>query len=156
MGRIEKSIEIKTSPEKVWELLALDRHQEWDEQMQKSLKSLEYTSEVHTPADKYKVGASALVNMQGRGMGEIDFEITESLENENMTIHVRKLGTNQTAGIMTFNLEPIERGTKFTRIFDYRMPWGIFGKFLDKSFARRMEGKHIENCLDQLKSILEK
>ena len=135
-------------------MLALDRHKEWDEQMQKSLKSLEYTSEVHTPADKYKVGATAHVNIEG--MGEVDFEITESLENEKMTIHVKKPGTNQTAGVMTFTLEPLEKETKFTCIFDYQMPWGIFGKFLDTLFARRMEGKHIEDCLAKLKSILEK
>ena len=29
MGRVEKSIEIKAPPEKVWEMLALDRFPEW-------------------------------------------------------------------------------------------------------------------------------
>ena len=156
MGRIEKSIEIKAPPEKVWEMLALDRHKEWDEEMQKGLKSLEYTSEVHTPEDKYKVGASAHVNLTGMGMGEFDFEITESLESEKMTVHVKKSGTNQTTGIMTFILESVEEGTKFACVFDYEMPWGVLGKFLDKLFARRMEGKHLEKCLEKLKSILEK
>jgi len=154
--RIEKSIEIRAPPEKVWEMLAFDRHKEWDEEMEKGLKSLEYTSEVHTPEDKYKVGASAHVNLIGMGMGELDFEVTESLENEKMTFHVKKSGTNQTTGIMTLILEPAEEGTKFTCVFDYKMPWGIFGKFLEKLFARRMEEKHLEKCLEKLKSILEK
>ena len=32
MVRIEKSIEIKTPPEKVWEMLALNRQPEWMEE----------------------------------------------------------------------------------------------------------------------------
>jgi len=156
LTRIEKSIEIKAPSEKVWEMLALDRQVEWDEEMEKGLKSLEFTSEVHTPDDKYKVGASAHVNLIGMGAGEFDFEITESLENEKMTFHVKKSGTNRTTVIATINLEPIEEGTKFTVVYDYEMPWGVFGKGLNKLFGRRMEEKHQEKCLEKLKSILEK
>ena len=156
MGRVEKSIEIKAPPEKIWEMLAIDRHKEWDEEMQKNLKSLEYTSEVRTPKDKYKVGTSGHMSIKGMGGGEFDFEITESLENEKITYHLKKSKTNQSVAIMTLILEPIEKGTKFTCVFDYKMPWGLFGKFLDKLFARRMEEKHLEKCLEMLKSILEK
>jgi hypothetical protein len=65
--RIEKSIDIKAPPRKVWELLALDRFSEWEEDMQKSLKSFEYTSEVRTPEDKYKVGTSGHMYIQEMG-----------------------------------------------------------------------------------------
>jgi hypothetical protein len=41
LTRIEKSIDIKASPEKVWELLALDRASEWNEG---SVKNVEYTT----------------------------------------------------------------------------------------------------------------
>ncbi len=156
MTKIEKSIEIKASPEKVWEMLAFDRQVEWDEEMQKGLKSLEFTSEVHTPEDKYKVGASAHVNIKGMGAGEFDFEVTESLENEKMTFNVKKSGTKRTTVIATFLLEPIETGTKLAFVYDYEMPWGVFGKGLNKLFGQRMEEKHQEKCLMQLKSILEK
>ena len=80
MGRVEKSIEIKASPEKVWEMLAFDRRPEWME----GIKSVKYTSEVQTPKDKYKVGASAHMTEKH---GESDLEITESLENEKFTFH---------------------------------------------------------------------
>jgi len=146
---METSIVIKALPEKVWEMLALDRQLEWSFY---EWKSVEYTSEVRTPEDKYKVGASAHVNIKGKG--EFDFEITESLKNEKMTFHVKQ--SNRTTGIMTFILKPTEDGTKFINVFDYEMPWGVFGKFLEKLFARRMEEKHQEKCLEQLKSILEK
>jgi len=152
LARIEKSIGIKAPPEKVWEMLAFDRHKEWDEQMQKGLKSLEFTSEVHTPEDKYRVGATAHVDMRE---GEFDFVITESLENEKMTFHAKKPGTNRTLATATFVLQSADEGTEFTCLYDYEMPWGVFGKFLEKLFARRMEERHQEKCLEQLKSILE-
>ena len=82
MGRIEKSIEIRASPEKVWEMLALDRHPEWSEQY----KSAEYTSEVRTSEDKYRVGASCRMTTKE---GVVDIEITESLENEKITYRVQ-------------------------------------------------------------------
>ena len=156
MTRVEKSIEIRAPPEKVWEMLALDRFQEWEEEMQKGLKSLEYTSEVRTPKDKYKVGASGHMNIKEMGMRELDFEVTESLENEKLTYHVKKSKTNQTMGIITLILEPVEDGTKFTYVFDYEMSWGIFGKFLDKLFGKRESEKAQEKWLKKLKSILEK
>jgi len=155
LGRVEKSIEIKAPPEKVWEMLAMDRFQEWQEEMQKGLKSLEYTSEVRTPKDKYGVGASGHMNIKGMGMGEFDFEVTESLENEKITYHIKRPKTNQLAAIMTVVLEPIEEGTKFTYVYDYFMPWGIFGKILDKLTYGSSE-KMQEKWLKKLKSILEK
>jgi len=81
--RIEKSIEIKARPEKVWEMLALDRWLEWDEGTQKNAKSVEYTSEVHTPEDKYRVGATA--NFIDKHDKLMMMTITDSLENEKIT-----------------------------------------------------------------------
>jgi hypothetical protein len=54
-----KSIEIGAPPEKVWEMLALDRWAEWDEGTQKIVKRVEHISEIRTPKDKYRVGATA-------------------------------------------------------------------------------------------------
>jgi len=153
LGRIEKSIEIKASPEKVWEMLALDRSSEWDEGSQKGLKNLEYTSEVHTPKDKLRVGASAHTTVKGEG--EMDFEITESLENTKITYR-GKGGKTTKDMTLTFILEPVEEGTKFSYLLDYELSWGIIGKFLDKLFARRITEKVVERSLENLKSILEK
>ena len=56
MGRMEKSVEIRAPPEKVWEMLVLDRWSEWQVgggftslQIEKGVK---FTSEVNTPEDK--------------------------------------------------------------------------------------------------------
>ena len=156
MGRIKKSIEIKAPPEKVWEILALDRFKEWNEKYRKDLKSFEYTSEVNTPEDKYKLGAFARIDIKGMGMGEFDFEVTESLENEKITYSTkrppfrRKLEPD---AFLTFVLEPIEDGTKLTYSVSYeREGKGIIGKFLEKFCGWDPARPNLE----QLKSILEK
>jgi len=146
--RIEKSIEIKASPEKVWEMLAFDRMLEWMEH-KGEVKSMEYTSEVRTSKDKYRVGASAHIIDK---RGEHDVEITESLENEKMTYRSKPPYYTYTA---TYILKPVEGGTKLTWISDVEMPWGVLGKTLGR-LARSTSEKLLEKSLEKMKSILEK
>ena len=143
MGRIEKSIEIRAPPEKVWEMLAVDRHLEWMEEW----KSVKYISEVQTPEDKYRVGASARVTQKH---GEFDLEIEESLENEKIMLRSKELHFT-----VTYILKPVDGGTKLTWVGELEMRWGILGKALSGIFIR-MEEKGIQRGLEKLKSILEK
>jgi carbon monoxide dehydrogenase subunit G len=152
LGRVEKSIEIRAPPEKVWEMLALDRLLEWNEGWQKSLKSVEYISEVRTVEDKLRVGAYAhgIPKKQGE---PTSFEIAESLENEKMAYSflVGKLARV----LVTYLLKPVEKGTKLTYSIDYEMSWGIFGKMLGR-LAVIGGDKEVERDLERFKSILEK
>jgi hypothetical protein len=152
LGRIEKSIEIGASPEKVWEMLALDRWSEWQVvggigslQIEKGVK---FTSEVNTPEDKYRVGASARPTTYDK----LSFKVKESLKNDKITYLIEEPGRNST---ITYILEPVKDGTKLTHLVDYEMPWGIFGKFLEKSFAKRIGEGQLKKSLEKLKSILE-
>jgi carbon monoxide dehydrogenase subunit G len=146
LGKMEKSIEIKASPEKVWEMLALDRYPEWSEQY----KSADYTSEVRTPEDKYRVGASCRMNTKE---GLVDFEITESLENEKISYRVQGMkGVRNATG--TFTLEPTELGTRITAVSNYELS-SLMLKMLSKLLSRALE-KDFEKGLGKLKSILEK
>ena len=156
MGTIKKSIEIKAPPENVWEILALDRFKEWNERYGKSLKSFEYTSEVNTPEDKFKVGTSARIDIEKRGFGEFDFEVTESLENEKITYSAKRPRGRRSLepdAFITFVLEPVEDGTKLTYSVSYEGEGrGIVGKFLEKFCGWDPARPNLE----QLKSILEK
>jgi len=157
LGRVEKSIEIKAPPEKVWEMLALDRLLEWQLGFDKA-KSIEYTSEVGTPKEKYRVGASAhgIPKKQGESI-KLIFEIKESLENEKIThLIYEKLFLGTFTVLAKYTLEPVDAETKFTYVGDYEMPWSIFGKFLDKLFIHRIAKKELRTELENLKSILEK
>jgi len=145
LGRIEKSIEIRAPPEKVWEMLAFDKAMEWME----GWKSVRYTSEVRTSEDKYRVGATAHI---AETDDEFDAEVTESLENEKITYHAK---VPKMPSIVTSILESVDEGTKYTHVVDFELPWGIFGKFLGR-LMRGMGERMIEKSLEKLKSILEK
>jgi uncharacterized protein YndB with AHSA1/START domain len=147
LGRIEKSIEIKAPREKIWEMLAFDRLPEWNEEY----GDVKYTSEVRNPEDKYSVGARSHTNI--KGAGAIDFEITESLENQEMTF--RMLGKRANHTVVTYVLESADEGTKFVYEMTFKLPWGIFGTLLDK-LGKGMLEKEAEKSLEKLKSILEK
>ncbi len=147
MARIEKSIEIRAPPEKVWEMLALDRMPEWA--FKGELKSVEYTSEVHTAKDKYRVGATAHIIDKRR---EHDVEITESLENEKMIYRSRPPYYKYTS---TYFLKPVEGRTELTWISDVQMPGGVLGRALG-GLTRGAGEKQAERSLENLKGILEK
>ena len=151
MGRIEKSIEIGVPPEKVWEMLALDRWIEWDEGTQNHAKRVEYTSEVRIPKDKYRVGATANF-MDKNDKLFLTCEVIESLENEKITYRTSMLFVHRID--LTHVLEPVEKGTKLTYVIDYeKVGWWILGKILVKLMTR---GRETERSLEKLKSILEK
>ena len=153
MTHILKSIEIRTPPEKVWELLALDKLSEWEEGYKEDLTNVEYTSEINTLKDKYRVGFSA--QLETKGEGKMDLEVTDSLENEKIVY--RLAGGKFTKDLrLTFLFDPLEEGTKFTYGVDYEVSWGILGKFLDILFAQREVKKGVEKALANLKGILEK
>ena len=115
---------------------------------QNGWKSGKYTSEVHNPKDKFRVGASAHII----GPEEFDAEITESLENEKL---VYRLKVPRMTAIITSILESVDEGTKFTHVIDAELPWGGFGKFLGRVMRGAGE-KDAEKSLEKLKSILEK
>ena len=144
---------IKASSEKIWEMLTLDRLPEWEEGYKEDLKNIEYTSEVKTPEDKYRVGVSAHVDIKGEG--EMDLKITESLENEKITYHLAG-GSFTKSFVLTFLLEPVEEETRFTYLVDYELSWGILGKFLEKLLIKRMIRKGVDKASENLKCILEK
>jgi uncharacterized membrane protein len=145
--RIEKSIEIKASPEKVWEMLAFDKAVEWME----GWKSVEYTSEVRSPEDKYKVGTSAHITEHVK----YDYEITESLKNEKIVWH--SAGSRAKPKMtMSYTLKPTETGTMVTTVFDYTSPFSVLGKIVDKAGGQKIAEKDTEKSLEKLKNILEK
>ena len=152
MGRTEISIEIEASPEKVWEMLALDRFQEWTVGLASSMldtKDLEFTSEVHTPEDKYRVGASALARAEKETL-----KVTESLKNEKITYVLEEESGNE-AGTIALVLEPVEDGTKLTYAVEYEMPWGTLGKFIEKALSKKLGERDLKKSLEKLKGILE-
>lgn len=161
MGRVEKSIVIKATPENVWKMLAFDKLPEWGEGFGEGLgERVEYTSEVHTSKDKYRVGAAAQGMPKKPEDNYCRFEILESLENEKIKYYAwekpKYLG--KLSMFVTYSLESMGADTKFTYTLEsgeYGI-FGIFGRFLEKLYLHRMTEKQIEKALINLKSTLEK
>ena len=146
MAKMEKSIEIKAPPERVWEMLALDRMPEWMDVVE--VKSAKYVSEVRTPEDKYRVGASAHV-VEKRW--EYDLDVTESLEKEKITVRSK----GKYVYTFTYVLKPVDGGTRLDWVGDFEMPWGILGKALWGIYGRTAD-RDVERAFGKLKGVLEK
>jgi len=156
LGRTEKSIIIKATPEKIWEMLAFDRLPEWVEEYSYHVR-VEYTSEVHTPKDKYRVGATAQGIPKKPGDDYCRFEMKESLEHEKMSFRAwektKYFGTLTV--FITFSLESVGTDTKLTYELESKKLFGIFGKFLEKLYLRRWAEKQMQKAFENLKNILE-
>jgi carbon monoxide dehydrogenase subunit G len=160
LGKVEKSIVINATPERVWEMLAFDRLSEWGEGFREGLgERMEYTSEVTTFKDKYRVGATAQGIPKKPEDNYCRFEIIESLNNKKMKYYAWEKPNY--LGILSmyvsYSLEPVGANTKLTYEIesDKYGILGIFGKLLEKLYFRRMVKKQIKKALDNLKNILE-
>jgi uncharacterized membrane protein len=144
MTRVEKSIEIKAPPEKVWPFI------NWDNvpKLYESVKKIEWTSKEHN-----KVGATLHFSNELAGVkGEADAEITEWTANEKASW--RTTSGNPTM-IFTVNLAPTKEGTKATFAADYELPYSILGKIIDKLRVHKAMEKDGENALRKLKGMAE-
>jgi uncharacterized membrane protein len=145
LTRIEKSIEINASPEKISSITQFEKLPEW----QPEWKRVEWTSK-----DKNKVGST--LNLVGEVAGfksEIDLELTEAIENEKMAW--RTIGGNMT-GIGFITLTPTKDGTKVTQVIDYELPYSVLGKLIDKLRVRKAIDKSYDAAMQRLKDMAEK
>lgn len=157
MGGVEKTIIIKAPLKKVWEMLAFDNLPEWNEGFG---ERVEYISEVKTPKDKFRVDATAQGIPKKPEDNYCRFKVIESLENKKIKYYAwekpKYLGI--LSMFITYSLELVGTDSKLT----YRIEsekygiFGIFGKFLEKLYFRRMVKTQIENALENLRNILEK
>ena len=145
MTRVEKSIMIGAPPERVWEMLALDRWSKWNTGHFLDTKNMKFTSEVNTPEDRYRVGASAYPSAHPKA----DFKGVESIENEKITY------LHEGEAPMTYFLKPTGEGTRLTYVVEYEVPWGIIGRLLF-GLLRGMGERDVEKGLENLKNVLEK
>jgi uncharacterized membrane protein len=145
MARIEKSIEINASPEKIWPLLSWERSPEW----YKAFKTVTRTSK-----EKGVVGETYHVTGEVAGTkAQWDAETTELIQNQR--IMWRSTGGDFT-GFGTHTLTPTNTGTKVTIMMDYDMPYSILGKLLDKLKFHKAFEKTIDDGLTNLKAVAEK
>jgi uncharacterized membrane protein len=59
------------------------------------------------------------------------------------------------SGRARWELTP-EGGTRLTTTFDYALPGGVLGKLADALIVKRMNGKTLEQGLDNFKALVER
>ena len=145
MTRIEKSLEIHASPEKIWQFINWQRTPEWYAPFKKV---------VCTSKQAGMVGETAHISGEIAGMkAEWDGETTELELNQKYSW--RSIGGSFT-GFGSFVLNPTKEGTKMTMLMDYEVPYSIFGKLMDKLRFQKAFEKSIDEGLEKLKRMAEK
>ena len=144
MARIEESIEINASPQKIWPVVRWDKVPEW----MGIIKKVEYTSE-----ETDKIGATAhWVGEAGGVKSEWD---TETTEWEQCKRGAWRSTGGMFTGIGSMTLTPTEAGTTATFMMDYELPYSIFGRIIDKLRVCKAVEKGAIEGLRKLKEITE-
>ncbi|UCG10740.1 MAG: SRPBCC family protein [Dehalococcoidia bacterium] len=144
--RIENSIEIAATAEKIWPfLIEPEKIMKWFTLLQK----FEYTG------DK-KSGAGATFYYEeksGPQLMKFNFKVTEWVENERLAFVMTSGPMKRDDEIWSIKAAP--SGSTVTLTMDVEMPWGVIGKILDRLFAGSLVGKHQKEILANLKALLE-
>ena len=144
--KVERSIEIAVPPEKIWPFLVEpEKIMKWFTLLQKFEYTGEQRSGVGTPFYYEEKSGGRLM--------KFNYKVTEWVENE-------RLAFIMTAGPakkddQVWSIEATPSGSRFTLMEDFEMPWGIIGKIMDALIVGRTIGKHLEEILANLKSLVE-
>ncbi|MBC2704410.1 SRPBCC family protein [Desulfobacula sp.] len=144
--KVEKTIKISASPEKIWPfLIDPTKIVLWFD----SFKKCEYTSETHSG-----VGATYYVEEKVPGsLRKINFEAVIWNENKRLTLRMTS-GVNVKNYEIQWKIEADKSGTIFYFVEDVGMPFGIIGKVLGVLGQRTAE-KMVEGMLMKLKKLSE-
>lgn len=143
---INRSIEIKAAPEKIWPFLV---EPEKIVQWCFTLQSFEYTS--HIP---YGPGTSFKYREQGRLHSvELSCVITEWIENKKISFEMTG-GKNFKGYNETWLIEPLSSRSRFSFIQQSHLPFGILGKIMEP-VSRRRALATVDEMLARLKRLVE-
>jgi carbon monoxide dehydrogenase subunit G len=143
LGKLTKSIEIEASPEKVFAFW-LDAKKM--NEAGKGFVKQEYTSEG-------PVGVGTTMHFVGASGAEWDVEITEFVENKKMA--GRTIGASGFKMTDLLTLEPTAKGTKLTYSADYKLPYSLLGKLVDKVRVSKFMEKTMSQTQENIKKALE-
>ena len=144
MARIEESIEINASPQRIWPNVRWDKVPEWMD----IIKKVEFTSE-----EKEKIGTTA--HWIGEAGGIKSQWDTETIEWKPYERGAWRTTAGTFTGIGSMTLSPTGEGTKATFMMEYELPYSILGKIIDKLRVFRAIEKGAIRALKNLKEMAE-
>lgn len=144
--KVQKSIEINASPERIWPyFVEPEKVLHWCI----TYKRFEYTSDQRSGA-----GTPLYIEEQaGGGLTKMQFKVTEWEENAKLTLQMVS-GASYKSYRQEFTLEPIQSGSRFTFMEELILPYGIFGKLIGL-LAERMSSATVDKMFLKLKTLVE-
>ena len=144
--KVQRSIEIAATPEKIWPLLIEpERIMEWFTLLEK----FEYTGDKRSG-----VGTTFYYEEKSTGgLMKLNYLVTEWVENEKLAFSVTSGSLKKDDQV--WSIEAIPPGSRFTMFEDLEMPMGIIGKIIGALFGGMMIGKNMEKILANLKRLAE-
>jgi uncharacterized membrane protein len=110
-------------------------------------------TEINIAAPFPEEGGKVVFKVKSAGMS---MPITETV----LDYQPSKLQLLQIDGMMSgrarWELTPEGDGTRLTTTFDYALPGGVFGKLADALLVKRINGKSLEEGLNNFKALVER
>ena len=144
MAIVQRNVQIKASQQETMALLAdASRWPEWYPGM----------TQMNVAAPFPQEGGKVAFKVKSAG---VSMPITETV----LDYQPGKLQLLQIDGAMSgrarWELTPEGDGTRLTTTFDYALPGGVFGKLADALIVKRMNGKSLEEGLNNFKALVER
>jgi len=149
LTRIEKSIVIEAPVEKVFDFAT-----DFDNFIKTQHPETEITV-LSRDKGPDRVGRKAKVRAKvGGHVLEVEVETTELVKNK------RRVGRQKSGAFKKMEttdlFEPTEKGTKWTVIMEYELPYSLLGKIVDKLKARKDAEKSMDYSMKKTKELIEK
>ena len=144
MAIVQRNVQIKASQQETMALLSdASRWPDWYPGM----------TEINVAAPFPEEGGKVAFKVKSAGMS---MPITETV----LDYQPGKLQLFQMEGMLSgrarWELTPEGDGTRLTTTFDYALPGGVFGKLGDALIVKRMNGKTLEEGLNNFKALVER
>ena len=144
MAIVQRDVQIRASPQETMALLSdASRWPDW----YPGMTDLDIAPPFHEKGGKVAFKAKS---------ARLSIPITESV----IDYQPGKLQLLQMEGMLSGRarreLTPEGDGTRLTTTFDYALPGGVIGKFADALIVKRMNGKSLEDALNNFKALVER
>ena len=141
---VQRTVQIKASPQEIMARLSdASRWPDWYPGM----------TEINVAAPFPEEGGKVAFKVKSAGMS---IPITETV----LDYQPDKLQLFQMEGMLSgrarWEVVPEGDGTRLTTTFDYALPGGVFGKVADALIVKRLNGKSLEEGLNNFKALVER
>jgi ribosome-associated toxin RatA of RatAB toxin-antitoxin module len=149
LTRIEKSIVIEAPVEKVFDFVT-----DVDNFVKTQPPETE-TTVLSRDKGPDRVGRKAKVRAKAGGQVlEMEMETTELVKNKRHVVRQKSGALKKMEATDLF--EPTEKGTKWTVILEYELPYSLLGKVVDKLKVRKDMEKSVDYSMKKTKELIEK